>query len=439
MPAIWPRRVERKCKAVKRLRKNNRENADGHGSLASDLRTTSGTWTRSPSCSMVPWRFSRKGDGTEIVFNWPTPYAILLVTEENLRIRFRSSCQRIISVLEEPRHAGEYQPGPPKSNSHLADDSPVCRAGVVLLANYRANGSPLVAQPGIHAWVCRSALRHDRLVVSPSLFSFKPRMPTWWGAPLIVVGGLMRLSGALWSYDWLEAGSLLPSLAGLVLLAAGPAVLRWALPAGTLLLFILPWPWQFDQMLTQPLRRVATEASTFTLQTLGVPALARGNRIVVNELEVGVVEACSGLGMLMTFFALSTAVSLVIRRSLTDRVIIFLSRRSDRRAYECSQDHRHGVPLSRGWTRTRSSGVSRYCRLGHDAPGSRPAVASSVFPRPAVAAGRTDRPRAGAPPARESSRANRGARMEIALSIMHRPPNSLRRNERSWRSPDAAL
>ncbi len=37
------------------------------------------------------------------------------------------------------------------------------------------------------------------------------------------------------------------------------------------------------------------------------------------------VEACSGLGMLVTFFALSTAVALIIRRSLTERLVVFLS------------------------------------------------------------------------------------------------------------------
>jgi exosortase/archaeosortase family protein len=59
---------------------------------------------------------------------------------------------------------------------------------------------------------------------------------------------------------------------------------------------------------------------------MGVPALARGNIIVIDdEPPIGVVEACSGLGMLMTFFALSTAVALVIRRPLADRLVLFAS------------------------------------------------------------------------------------------------------------------
>src|SRR5262249_3716366 len=96
-------------------------------------------------------------------------------------------------------------------------------------------------------------------------------------------------------------------------------------PVAAFLMFVLPWPWQFDQVLTYPLRHVATVCSTYLLQTLGLPAVARGNIIVINDLEVGVVEACSGLGMLMTFFALSTAVALVVRRPRLDRLLVFLS------------------------------------------------------------------------------------------------------------------
>ncbi|MFO0877275.1 MAG: exosortase/archaeosortase family protein [Gemmataceae bacterium] len=149
--------------------------------------------------------------------------------------------------------------------------------------------------------------------------------PSWWGVPALLLGGGLRLAGTLFSFEWLEAGSLLPSVAGVVLLSFGPAVLRWGWSLFVFLLFILPWPWQLDVLLTYPLRRIATVCSTYALQTLGVPALARGNIIVVNELEVGVVEACSGLGMLMTFFALSTAVAFVIDRPWHDRLVIFFS------------------------------------------------------------------------------------------------------------------
>lgn len=149
--------------------------------------------------------------------------------------------------------------------------------------------------------------------------------PSWWGLVVVAVAVVLRLLGAALFIDWLDAGSLLPALAGLIVLAGGWALLGWSWPALAFLLFVVPLPYQADILLAHPLRSIATVCSTYGLQTLGIPALADGNVIIIDDLKVGVVEACSGLGMLMTFFALSTAVAFVVRRPLIDRGIIFVS------------------------------------------------------------------------------------------------------------------
>ena len=65
--------------------------------------------------------------------------------------------------------------------------------------------------------------------------------------------------------------------------------------------------------------------STFTLQTLGFMAFSEGNVIQLNEASIGVVEACSGLSMLITFIALSTGMAIVVRRPLIDKFVLILS------------------------------------------------------------------------------------------------------------------
>ena len=70
---------------------------------------------------------------------------------------------------------------------------------------------------------------------------------------------------------------------------------------------------------------VATVAGTWLLQTLGFSAFAEGNVIRLGEVRIGVVEACSGLSMLLVFFALATAAILVTRRPLLDRILIVAS------------------------------------------------------------------------------------------------------------------
>ena len=47
--------------------------------------------------------------------------------------------------------------------------------------------------------------------------------------------------------------------------------------------------------------------------------------IQLNEARIGVVEACSGLSMLITFIALSTAAALVVKRPLLERLVLVAS------------------------------------------------------------------------------------------------------------------
>jgi exosortase len=166
---------------------------------------------------------------------------------------------------------------------------------------------------GIVLWV-RSP-QHPGVALSPS----------WWGLLWLLLAAGLRLVSAAFYLEWLDALSLLPALAGLCVLLGGRPALRWAWPAIGFLVFMMPMPYQLEIALAHPLQRVATAASTYLLQTFGLPAVAEGNIIHIDDVKLGVVEACSGLGMLVTFFALSTAVALVLARGWTDRIVLFLS------------------------------------------------------------------------------------------------------------------
>jgi exosortase len=149
--------------------------------------------------------------------------------------------------------------------------------------------------------------------------------PSWWGLPLVALGLGLRLYGGYFYYVWLEQVALLPCVAGLVLVAGGRAAWRWAWPAVLFLAFMVPLPYRLEIALSGPLQRLATVSSTFLMQVLGLPALAEGNVILLNDSQINIVEACSGLRMLMVFFALSTAVALLARRPLLDRALLLAS------------------------------------------------------------------------------------------------------------------
>lgn len=149
--------------------------------------------------------------------------------------------------------------------------------------------------------------------------------PSLWGLLLVGLALAMRLVGAYRYYVSLDSISLVPCIAGLVLLVGGRAAWRWAWPAVLFLGFMIPLPYFAAVAMSGSLQRIATISSTFILQTLGMPALAEGNVILINEHQIGIVEACSGLRMLVVFFALATAVVLVAQRPWIDRVLILAS------------------------------------------------------------------------------------------------------------------
>jgi exosortase len=149
--------------------------------------------------------------------------------------------------------------------------------------------------------------------------------PTNWGLLLIVLGGAVQLIGGFFRINSIEGFAVLPYLAGVALLLGGRHALQWAWPSIAFLIFMIPLPWRLEKALGPPLQYLATMASTFTLQTLGFMAFSEGNVIQLNEARIGVVEACSGLSMLITFIALSTGMAIVVKRPLLDKLVLVLS------------------------------------------------------------------------------------------------------------------
>jgi hypothetical protein len=106
------------------------------------------------------------------------------------------------------------------------------------------------------------------------------------------------MAGAVLGLDLLDAASLLPTLAGLGVLAGGWRLLGWLTPGLAVLCFMLPLPYELDLAVSGPLQTFATDGATYALQTLGRPAVAEGNVILIDDCRIGVLEACNGLGLM---------------------------------------------------------------------------------------------------------------------------------------------
>jgi exosortase len=142
---------------------------------------------------------------------------------------------------------------------------------------------------------------------------------------LISLGILIRVLGIYSRVVTLEGLSLLPHLMGVLVLIFGMGALRWALPGICYLAFMLPLPGPIAGSLSGLLQSVATQVSTFVIQILGVPAVSSGNIIILSNGEVGVAEACSGIRMLYSFFALTVGACMLIDRTWIEKLLIGLS------------------------------------------------------------------------------------------------------------------
>lgn len=149
--------------------------------------------------------------------------------------------------------------------------------------------------------------------------------PSWVGLPILALGILLRLVSVYRYNDWLDGFSLIVTFAGLLTMLGGWAIMRWTWPAMAFLLFMVPLPWTLERWLAYPLRTIATAASNYALQTIGLPSVAEGHTILLRKTPLLVAEACSGLSMLVIFLALATAMAIIVRRPLWERLLIVAS------------------------------------------------------------------------------------------------------------------
>lgn len=148
---------------------------------------------------------------------------------------------------------------------------------------------------------------------------FRPA-PSWLGIGLLVVAGAMLIAGDLLFVDSMLGWSLVLWIMGSFWTLAGTKWIKWSAKYLAFLIFMVPLPFRLETALSLPLQRIATNVSTWMLQTLTLPAIAEGNTIYIDEIHLNVVEACSGLRMCMSITAMAFAFILLYRRPLWSRV-----------------------------------------------------------------------------------------------------------------------
>jgi len=170
--------------------------------------------------------------------------------------------------------------------------------------------------PFAAAWLAYQ--RRDRLA------ALVPRPAA--SALLIVLGGFLLLAfGLLAAELFVTRLSLLVLLTGLVAFILGYQYVRvLALPL-VFLLFMVPLPALVLNAIALPLQLTASQVAITVLQGLGVPALREGNVILLPNVALEVVEACSGLRSLVSLAAMGVLVAALTLRGTSARVLLIAS------------------------------------------------------------------------------------------------------------------
>jgi len=183
------------------------------------------------------------------------------------------------------------------------------------------------ATSGLHQWYGLRQVVMSVVVVMQAAAS----SPAWRSTPrpiiaiglLVIAFGLRLLSGGL-LFIQLDAFALMLSLTALAFAMGGSRMARVTAPAVIFLIFMVPLPYELERNVGGPLKIIATESSVFFLQTIGYPAVAEGNVILIDEVRLGVIDACSGLKMLVTFSAFAFGAVLILDRTWFEKFLVVL-------------------------------------------------------------------------------------------------------------------
>ena len=156
------------------------------------------------------------------------------------------------------------------------------------------------------------------------------RRTCYWGLPLLLLGICFQiLSVYPIKNDWLYELNMLVVIFALVLLLAGPQMIKLTWVPILFLFFAMPIPPNLYQRMAYPLQELAARSSTSLLQAFGVMITNAGSSLEITswlgrKFPIEVVEACSGVRSLMAFLALGVAMAYLEERPVWQRVIFVL-------------------------------------------------------------------------------------------------------------------
>lgn len=145
------------------------------------------------------------------------------------------------------------------------------------------------------------------------------------GFAVLISGCLLLIAGERATITFIVRLSFLVGIAGIVLVLFGRRTMRAMAFPYLFLFFALPLPALVYLPLSFRMQLLSTRLSGWALDMLGIPALREGNIIILPNVSLQVVEACSGVHSIFSLLAVATLAGYLFLRGFAPRLLLALT------------------------------------------------------------------------------------------------------------------
>ncbi len=145
------------------------------------------------------------------------------------------------------------------------------------------------------------------------------------GLPVLALGILTLAFGVIVHELFTSRVSMVLLLAGVVLTFFGTKIFYKLLLPIAFLIFMVPIPVTVYDAIALPLRGFVSILATEGMQVCGLPVLREGNVIILPNVSLEVVEACSGMRSLVSLIALGTTYAFLLLEGAWRRTVLIIA------------------------------------------------------------------------------------------------------------------
>lgn len=142
---------------------------------------------------------------------------------------------------------------------------------------------------------------------------------------LLICGLAIHLGALCFKIDFISAISIIICIVGIIVYLFGWKMMRALLFPVGFLFFMIPFPDVFTIFLTYKLKMLSIHGAVVAVNTIGIPCVSEGAKIILPDTFLEVGAPCSGIRSLISLLALGALFAYLLNISMIRKGIVFLS------------------------------------------------------------------------------------------------------------------